>query len=91
MEKKWSEKTKLQKISDVVSIVAFCAWMLFEFLDSKGIVGWADIASRIAILILCVFECISFWKEKRIISYIAIGGFICLVATFVLEFMLLAK
>ena len=90
MEKKWSEKTKLQKVSDIISFVAFCVWLLFEFMDSKGIVGWADIASRIAILVICVFECISYWNEKRLISYIAIGGFICLLATFILEFMIFA-
>lgn len=85
--KKWSEKTNLEKIADIISIIAFCVWLIFEAINRKGDVVWADIASRIAILVICVFEGISYWNERRVISYIAIGGFICLIATFVLEFM----
>ena len=88
--KKWSEKTNLEKISDIISGIALCAWLIFEAMDRKGMAEWADIASRIAVIVICVFEGISFWNERRVISYIAIGGIVCLVATFVLEFMLLA-
>ena len=89
--KNWSEKTVLEKISDIIAGIAFCVWMIFEAMDRKGMVEWADIASRISVIVICIFEGISFWNDKRIISYIAIGGTICLIATFVLEFMLLAN
>ena len=88
--KKWSEKSVFEKICEIISGIAFCVWMIFEAMESKGIAQWADIASRIAIIVICIFEGIVFWNEKRFISYIAIGGVICLIATFVLEFMLLA-
>ena len=88
--KKWNEKTNLEKISDIISWIAFCAWLIFEAMDRKNMADWADIASRMAIIVICVFECISYWNDKRVISYIAIGGFICIIATFVLEFMILA-
>jgi hypothetical protein len=87
----WNEKTVLEKISDIISAIALCAWLIFESMDSNGVVGWADIASRIAIIVICVFEGISFWNKYRILSYVAIGGIICLIATFVLEFMIPAK
>ena len=89
--KKWSEKSVLEKVSDIISGIAFCAWLIFEIMHRKGMGEWTDIASRIAILVVCVFEGISFWNEQRLISYIAIGGIVCSIATFVLEFMLLAK
>ena len=89
--KKWSDKSALEKISDIISCIAFCAWLIFETLDRKGMVGWADIASRIAIIVICVFEGISSWNEHRVISYIAIGGGICIVAASVLEIMILVK
>ena len=89
--KKWSEKTVLEKVSDIISWIAICAWLIFEAIDRKGIAEWADIASRIAVIVVCIFEGISFWNERRVISYIAIGGLVCLIATFVLEFMVLAK
>lgn len=88
--KKGSEKTKLEKISEVIAIIAFCAWLAFEFIYEKGMGAWADIASRIAIIVICVFELISNWNDKRVISYIAIGGIICLIGTFVIEFMIFA-
>lgn len=89
--KNWKDKSVLEKISDIISGIAFCAWLIFEAINRKGMTEWADIASRVAIIVICVFESISFWNEHRVISYIAIGGTICIVATFVLEFMLLAK
>ena len=89
--KKWNEKTALEKTSDIISGIALCAWLIFEALDRKGVAEWADVASRIAVIVICVFEGISFWNENRVLSYIAIGGVLCLTATFVLEFMLLAN
>lgn len=89
--KKWSEKTTLEKISGIIAEVTFCAWLILEAIGRNGGAEWTDIASRIAIMVICVFEGISFWNYKRFVSYIAIGGFVCILATFVLEFMPLAK
>ena len=91
MNKNWKDKSTFEKISDIISGIAFCAWLIFETMDRKGMAEWADVASRIAIIVICIFEGISFWNKHRVISYIAIGGLICLIATFVLEFMLLSK
>ena len=89
--KNWSEKNQLEKTADIISGIAFCAWLIFEFMNRNGGESWTDIASRIAVIVICIFEGISYWNEQRVISYIAIGGFICLIATFVLEFMVFAK
>lgn len=86
--KSWNEKNKIEKISDIISWIALCVWVMFEALDRKGMIEWADIASRIAIIVVCIFEGISFWNERRVLSYISIAGIICLLATFVLEFMI---
>ena len=89
--KKWNDKSTFEKTSDIISAIAFCAWLIFEFINKNGTVKWADILSRIAIIIICIFEGICNRKEHKIISYIAIGGFVCILATFVLEFMIFAK
>ena len=83
--KSWSEKNKLEKTADIISAIAFCFWLAFEFINRKGDVSWADIASRIAIIVICVFEGIGYWNEHRVISYIAIGGLILMLAIFVIE------
>ena len=89
--KKWSDKSAFEKTSDIISEVAFCVWLILEAIGRNGGPKWTGLASYIAIIVVCLFQCFSFWKVKRFISYIAIGGMICLIATFVLEFMLLAK
>ena len=88
--KQWNEKNKLEKISDIIAGIALCVWLVFEAMDRKGIVAWADIASRISVIVICIFEGISFWNDRRVLSYVAIAGVVVLLATFVLEFMLLA-
>ena len=89
--KKWSEKTKLEKAADIISAIALCFWLAFEFINKNGDVAWADIASRIAVIVICVFEGIGFWNERRVLSYIAIAGIVCIIGIFVLEFMLLTN
>ena len=88
--KKWSDKSVLEKTSDVISWIAFAAWLLFEMIEKNAGAGWTSIASRIAIIVICIFEGISYWNERRVISYVAMGGVLLLVATFVLECLLLA-
>ena len=53
--KSWSEKTKLEKTADIISTIAFCFWLALEFINKNGDVSWADIAGRIAIIVICVF------------------------------------
>ena len=89
--KKWNEKTTFEKISDIISEVAFCAWLIFEAIDKNRGSEWTSIASYIAVIVICLFQSFSFWNKKRFISYIAIGGIFCMIATIVLEFILFAK
>ncbi|MBR5479163.1 MAG: hypothetical protein IKU84_03210 [Clostridia bacterium] len=81
--KKWSEKTIVEKVARIISEVAFCIWILFRILFEKGVVH-TEIVSIATIFVICISETISFWNDKRVISYIAIGGALCMSAAFVL-------
>lgn len=84
MDRKWNEKTTLQKTTEIISFIAFCVWMVFEILERTGKVNGTSIVSYVAILVICIAETIYFWNIKRVISYIGIGGTFCLVASLVL-------
>ena len=88
MNKKWSEKTTLEKAVSFISGIALCIWLLFEVLERKVSLPYANTVNCIAILVVCVCEAISFWKVKRALSYVAIGGAICIIAVMVLGLML---
>ena len=90
MNRKWNEKNTLEKIVTIISVIALCIWLLFEFLESRTSLQYANTVNCIAIFVICVCEAISFWKVKRSLSYVAIGGAICMIAVLVLEAMLLA-
>ena len=90
MNRKWNEKNTLEKIVTIISVIALCIWLLFEFLESRTSLQYGNTVSCIAIFVFCVCEAISFWKVKRSLSYVAIGGAICMIAVSVLEAMLLA-
>ena len=90
MNRKWNEKNTLEKTVTIISGVALCIWLLFEFLESKASLQYASIVSYIAIFVICVCEAISFWKVKRSLSYVAIGGAILIIVIMVLQAMLLA-
>ena len=90
MNKKWNEKNTLEKAVTIISVIALCVWLLFEFLESKTSLKYADTVNCIAIFVICVCEAISFWKVKRALSYVAIGGAILMIAVMVLQSMLLA-
>ena len=81
--KKWSEFSALEKVTTIISFVAVFAWIIFEILGRKGL-AFADLGSQISITVICASEAISFWKQNRVISYIALGGVVCLIATIVL-------
>ena len=90
MDKKWSEKTTFEKTMDIISGIALCVWLIFEALEKSNKVKSADLVNCIAIGVICVCEAISFWNVKRYISYIAIGGLLCMIAVVVLEMMVIS-
>ena len=90
MNKKWNEKNTLEKTVTVISVIALCVWLLFEFLESKTSLQYANTVNYIAILVICVCEAISFWKVKRSLSYVAIGGAIFLSIVTILQMLLLS-
>ena len=80
--KKWNEKTTFEKIVEIISGIAFCVWLVLEYMGNK--VPNAELASYIALCIVCVCEAITFWNTKRVLSYVAIGGLILMVTVLVL-------
>ena len=86
--KKWSEKTILEKVADIIAIVALCVWFVTERLEGNS--ETVGIGSSVAIFVVCICEAISFWNVKRVFSYVAIGGAVLLAAVVVLQLMLLA-
>ena len=84
MNQKWSEKTTLQKVMEIIAGIAFLVYLIFHALERAGKIQSADIVGSIAIIVVCICEAFSYWKTKRAFSYIAIGGVILLTATIVL-------
>ena len=85
MNRKWNEKATWEKTLDIISGIALCVWLIFEFLERSNTIKFAEIIADISILIVCVCEAISFWKVKRALSYVAIAGSACLIAAIVLQ------
>ena len=84
MNRKWSEKSTVEKVAEVISWIALIIWIAFEALERKTSANWAALGSCIAIWVVCVAEAVSFWKVKRAFSYIAIGGAVLLAAVAIL-------
>ena len=84
MNKKWDEKTIPEKIATIVSGIALCVWLVFQVLERTTSLWYAEFVNYIAISIICICEAFSFWKVRRSLSYIAIGGLICMLAVIVL-------
>ena len=84
MNQKWSEKTTLQKVMDIIAGIAFLVYLIFQALERAGKVVSADLITSIAILVVCICEAVSFWNTKRVFSYVAIAGAVCLTAVVVL-------
>ena len=87
---KWNEKTTLQKVMDIISVVALCVWLIFEVLEKTNKVQRADFVTCAAMCVVCICEAFSFWNTKRAFSYVAIAGAVCLAAVVVLQIMLMA-
>ena len=84
MNQKWSEKTKFQKVMDIIAGIAFLVYLIFEALERAGKVGSADLITCIAIDIVCICEAFSYWNVKRAFSYVAIAGAVFLTVLIVL-------
>ena len=84
MDQKWSEKTTFQKVMDIIAGIAFLVYIVFEALERAGKVKSADLITCISICVVCICEAFSYWNTKRIFSYVAIAGAICIVAAIVL-------
>ena len=82
--KPWNEKTKVEKIADIISGIALCIWVIFEYLTDKNSIPHADTYSCIAIGVVCICEAVSFWNVKRVLSYVAIAGVVCIATTMIL-------
>ena len=80
--KKWNEKNKAEKVMEIISGIAFCIWAIFTYVPNK--VPYAEMISYIALCIVCVCEAVAFWNTKRVISYIAIGGMVLMLAALIL-------
>lgn len=88
MNQKWSEKTTLQKVMEIIAGIAFLVYLIFHALERAGKVVSADLITSIAILVVCVCEAVSFWNTKRVFSYIAIGGGFLLATVLALLYLL---
>ena len=84
MNQKWSEKTTFQKVMDIIAGIAFFVYVIFQALERAGKVESADLITCIAIGVVCICEAFSYWNTKRIFSYVAIAGAVCLTAVVVL-------
>ncbi len=80
--KKWNEKNTLEKVMEIFSCIAFCAWLLLGCFEKK--VPNGELASNIALCIVCACEAVSFWNTKRVLSYVAIGGMVVVLTALVL-------
>ena len=88
MDQKWSEKTTLQKVMDIIAGFAFLVYLIFQILERTDKVASADLITSIAILVVCICEAVSFWNTKRVFSYIAIGGGFLLATVLALLYLL---
>ena len=84
MNQKWSEKTTLQKVMEIIAEIAFLVFLIFQALESAGKVASADLITCIAIVVFCICEAVSFWNTKRILSYVAISGAVLLTTVMIL-------
>lgn len=78
MNRKWNERTKVEKAAEIISTIALCVWLAFEWLGRTKAVGYADVASCISVVVICLCQAVSLWKVKRALSYVAIAGVVLL-------------
>ena len=88
--KKWNEKALYQKVLDIISSIALVVWVIFGVLERNSKMKYAGYVYSAAVLVICVCEAISFWNEKRSLSYVAIAGAVFMTVVTVLQIILLA-
>lgn len=84
MNQKWSEKTTFQKVMDIIAGIAFLVYVIFQALERADKVESVGLITCIAIGVVCICEAFSYWNTKRIFSYVAIAGAICLIGVVLL-------
>ena len=87
MNQKWSEKSKFQKVMDIIAGIAFLVYLIFQALERSGKVQSADLITCLAIGVVCICEAFSYWNTKRVFSYVAIAGAILLIGVVVLLYL----
>lgn len=88
MNQKWSEKTTLQKVMEIIAVIAFCVYLIFEALERANKIESTDLVTCIAICVVCVCEAVLYWNRKRVFSYVAIAGAILLAVVLALLYLL---
>lgn len=84
MNKKWHEKTTLEKLMDIISFITIFVWLIFIAIEyTIGFAG-AEIVNRICSGIICACLAVSFWSVKRIVSYISIVAVVCALINIIL-------
>ena len=68
----------------VTLVLAVLVYVIFQALERAGKVESADLITCIAIGGVCICEAVSFWDTKRVFSYVAIAGAICLIGVVLL-------
>ena len=84
MNQKRSEKTTFQKVMDIIAVISFLVYITFEALAIAGKLESADLITGTAMCVVCICEAFSYWNTKRVFSYVAIAGAICLAAVIIL-------
>ncbi len=82
--KTWNEKNTFEKVMDIISGIAVIAWIILGIFERNGTINWKIEPSFITATIICICQAFSSWNDKRVISYIAIGGIVCMIATIIL-------
>lgn len=80
--KKWNEKNTFEKTVDIIAGITFLVWVVLTYVESN--LPYGETISYIALCITCVCEAITYWNVKRVISYVAIGGVVLMLAAMIL-------
>ena len=62
MNKKWNEKTTLEKSATVISAIALVVWLFLQVLERTTSWAYTNIATYIAVCVICICEAYSFWN-----------------------------
>ena len=85
--KTWNEKNTFEKVLDVISTIALIVWLVLSIFENNGTITWIVDPTFITATIICICQAISFWNQKRGLSYVAIAGIACMVIAIILQLM----